>query len=759
MTIGRAEASFLIDERGRILQWPYAVAILLGVSAEAAVGRPCYDVVRGHDQFSRPRCGPLCPSLGALESGRLGASCRIVAHPAMGDRLWLTCSLAALPGLRPGALITLSEHPHVPRSGGGRTPEADSWGSSASTVGAVVKDLAALARLSVTLAPGSLEQTANRTLDWLRQATYAEAAELFLIGPDAAEIVLTAYQGPFRTAFSEISRFRPGEGFPGLVVSQGQPLATQNLPDDPRYLRTRVKEKGFHTYICVPLPGSRDIIGALGVASRHPKLDAERALRVLSWASRPVAAALEATLLRSRHIGLANGEEIPSQSEQSFEHFLQEKLRSILDAGSASGGALIVYGEHAPAIAWRVTEGNLARAMCPALRGSQLQECVALGQGQGPTSCTLIVENRPVLGGTARPPGSFVYCLPLVAHGHRIGIAQVVYDQRAPWPPTRHLAGLLWEASQAAEVIAHASTELQKYERAVSVLGRRRAEPDLQVAPSERLTAGPEQGAARSAPLHPVLDIRCLGEFQLYREGIPVTREMFPRRGALTLLKILLMLRGRPAPLDRLVEMLQLGTDPQAARATLHVLVHTLRRVLEPDLEGSGSTYIRRHGDQYYFSQDTPHRLDIPGFLESAALGERMERKGQASQAAAAYELAVDLYRGDLFEDNPYEDWCWEERETLRERYLGVLERLAGLCLDRGLPDRGITLYRKALKIDPLRESMHLGLIGAFLAKGQTAEALRQYEVCRDLLRRELGINPGPDIERLVHRIRNVSGI
>jgi DNA-binding SARP family transcriptional activator len=34
-------------------------------------------------------------------------------------------------------------------------------------------------------------------------------------------------------------------------------------------------------------------------------------------------------------------------------------------------------------------------------------------------------------------------------------------------------------------------------------------------------------------------------------------------------------------------------------------------------------------------------------------------------------------------------------------------------------------------------------------------EALRQYRVCRDLLRHELGIGPLPETERPVERVRN----
>jgi DNA-binding SARP family transcriptional activator len=51
---------------------------------------------------------------------------------------------------------------------------------------------------------------------------------------------------------------------------------------------------------------------------------------------------------------------------------------------------------------------------------------------------------------------------------------------------------------------------------------------------------------------------------------------------------------------------------------------------------------------------------------------------------------------------------------------------------------------------EPLRESAHRALIGAHLAEGNPGEALRQYQLFRGLLGRELGIEPSPRIRALL---------
>jgi DNA-binding SARP family transcriptional activator len=52
--------------------------------------------------------------------------------------------------------------------------------------------------------------------------------------------------------------------------------------------------------------------------------------------------------------------------------------------------------------------------------------------------------------------------------------------------------------------------------------------------------------------------------------------------------------------------------------------------------------------------------------------------------------------------------------------------------------------------LEPLRESAHRALIKAFLAEGNPGEAIRQYNLFRDILRRELQLDPSPHVTELV---------
>jgi DNA-binding SARP family transcriptional activator len=102
---------------------------------------------------------------------------------------------------------------------------------------------------------------------------------------------------------------------------------------------------------------------------------------------------------------------------------------------------------------------------------------------------------------------------------------------------------------------------------------------------------------------------------------------------------------------------------------------------------------------------------------------------------------AVELYTGDLLE-GCYDEWLFEERERLRQRYLDVLERLAALLEARGDDAEAILCAERLMRHDPLREETYRLLMRLHDARGDRARALRVYHACVATLERELGVEP-----------------
>ncbi len=749
---GRPAGLFVIDDRQRIVEWSDAAAAMTGLSAGQVLGRPCYDVLQGREPSGRLLCRRGCPLVRALEEGRLSASGVLVTGALSGQDAVLRCELLALPRQPGGALGRL----HDCGPGAVRGDARRRSGAARD----VVRDLCALATLATSLptTPDKLGPSLESTLDALREATGAESAELFLPDPDHREVVLAAYRGPFRSAFFEILRFPSGEGFPGLVLERRAPVVTRALDRDHRYLRRQVKERGFRAYVCAPLIGPLGLAGVLDLASRRDDFDTDGGLRVLMWVGSVVGAALQAAYARLRD-SLSDG--VPREAddeEADAERLLRRALGLAVELGDADGGGLVLIDRQAGGAVDLVTAGVFPNVVCPALhpgaaggvpgrdRPAGLPcPVVAGGRGlslSGPRRSWPLPCRRAPGGGGARS------CLPVLVGREAVGVVQLVH-RRVPSPPTRSLALPLGAVEGVARLLERVWAGIEQQRRAGTEF---RPEPAAAAdqAPEAVLppVAGPRPGT------EPDLAIRCLGPFELRRRGLLVTPDLFRRRKALTLLKILLVHAGRSVPADTLVEWLWPGIDPAAGAGRLQVIVHALRRVLEPEGSGQRWAFVRRDADGYSFDPRAGCRLDVEEFRASIALAQRAERSGALDVAARAYEDAAELYRGDLLQDEPGGQWCWMEREHLREVFLGALKRLAALRVRAGELERAIELYRRALRADALREELHQRLIECLWRAGRRDEALRQYGVCRELLRRELDVDPLPETQRLAERVR-----
>jgi TolB-like protein/tetratricopeptide (TPR) repeat protein len=115
---------------------------------------------------------------------------------------------------------------------------------------------------------------------------------------------------------------------------------------------------------------------------------------------------------------------------------------------------------------------------------------------------------------------------------------------------------------------------------------------------------------------------------------------------------------------------------------------------------------------------------------------------------------AAALYRGELLadaqiNDQEFEAWVAGERQRLADLAVGVFDKLR--ALESGVARVDVT--RRLVALDPVREESHLKLMIALADTGERVAALRQYDICRAVLRTELDAVPGGEIEALRRRL------
>lgn len=101
-----------------------------------------------------------------------------------------------------------------------------------------------------------------------------------------------------------------------------------------------------------------------------------------------------------------------------------------------------------------------------------------------------------------------------------------------------------------------------------------------------------------------------------------------------------------------------------------------------------------------------------------------------------------------------YDDWVVVERERLGQLCLEGMEQMAQTYLRQGRWHQAVEAALAVVAAEPLRESAHRVLIEAHIAAGNRAAALRQFEACSALMRRELGLEPGAAVRRAADRAR-----
>lgn len=100
-----------------------------------------------------------------------------------------------------------------------------------------------------------------------------------------------------------------------------------------------------------------------------------------------------------------------------------------------------------------------------------------------------------------------------------------------------------------------------------------------------------------------------------------------------------------------------------------------------------------------------------------------------------------------------YDDWVLMERERLRQRVLHALEALSRLLARAGRCAEAVEAAVVAVGVDPLRAGAQRALIEAHMVEGNWAEGRRSYEAYRRVLDRELGVEPSPDLKRLLFAV------
>jgi DNA-binding SARP family transcriptional activator len=282
-----------------------------------------------------------------------------------------------------------------------------------------------------------------------------------------------------------------------------------------------------------------------------------------------------------------------------------------------------------------------------------------------------------------------------------------------------------------------------------------RGEEAVTASPAEGKSAPRASPAASPAASRSDADIaaRTLGPLELDVAGKHVVRwSSLKARG---LFQYLLVHRGRPVRRDVLMGLQWPDHTPASARNNLNVALHSLRNTLDGPWQGLQPVLYR--DGCYLLNPALTWWIDREEFLYAHHQAQLFHVSSHLREATSHYQAAVGLYRGLLFEDDPVGDWYVPEQRHLNDLYLEALESLGEIYFDLGELTSAERFGQQALTSDPCCESAHRLLMRCYALEHKQQLVSRQYRLCVDALRDELGVAPGTETLRLFHSLTSAS--
>lgn len=237
----------------------------------------------------------------------------------------------------------------------------------------------------------------------------------------------------------------------------------------------------------------------------------------------------------------------------------------------------------------------------------------------------------------------------------------------------------------------------------------------------------------------PHLDVAVLGPVEVRRDGVPLS---LPPGRPTVILAALAVRVGTIVPVDVLAGYLWPDDEPQRPRATIQTHVARLRAILGRDV-------VTAAGGGYRLQLPTD-AVDVSRFRNLVATDTDADPASELDHL----ERALSLWRGAPLAGLTPDALEMEAAPLLVEELLAATERRNDVRLRLGRFDEEfIPEVRRLVSAHPWRERLWGQLMLVLYRQNRRGEALSAYREVVDVLREQLGIDPGPELADLHRRM------
>ena len=234
------------------------------------------------------------------------------------------------------------------------------------------------------------------------------------------------------------------------------------------------------------------------------------------------------------------------------------------------------------------------------------------------------------------------------------------------------------------------------------------------------------------------MEFRILGPLEVTDGDVAISIDAPKHR---VVLGVLLLHPNEVVSTERLIDELWGERPPPTAGKVLQTYVSQLRKAV-------GADRIATHAPGYLLRLDED-ALDAMRFRDLAREGRTLAASGDTAEADRRYREALGLWRGAPLADVVFESFARNEVERLEEERIAALMDRIDCDLSVGAHEALVPELEALVPHYPLRERLRAQLMLALYRAGRQADALESYQNARRTLVEDLGVEPGPALQRL----------
>ncbi len=244
------------------------------------------------------------------------------------------------------------------------------------------------------------------------------------------------------------------------------------------------------------------------------------------------------------------------------------------------------------------------------------------------------------------------------------------------------------------------------------------------------------------------LTIKVLGHVDIFRDrSKPFAADAWTTRRARDIFCHITTSPHRRVSKDILIDEFWKDEDLSAIEKNFHPTISHIRKALNSRQTFKQNFIVFRDG-AYQLNPELSYSIDTEEFEGFITDAEKAKKENDTEKFLENLESAHELYRGE-FMSGIYEDWAEEKRNYFAEQHLRVLNALAKISFKEKNWSDALKFANQILHMDPFREDAHRLIMKTFAKQGKNAKISEQYQDLKNNLKKELGVPPSSETQRL----------